>query len=223
MVKFVILPTCFLTFCINSLAIAGDDKNSDAGKIVNKNNETKSAVVRKNNSLKSIEKFLKENVDSHNSYINDLLSRIQNTRDALMCIVNKRRINKKDLKKEIDKFNNDVKEIVEKYNNIFTEPSSGSGIDTEALPEKSNPVKGHAIVTLDWRKRLRINCLYNPIQELTSPLTEENVIEFVNERKFSNELLETKDLPDSDVGCANVALSSPEKSIATIDDQKILN
>ena len=84
----------------------------------------------------------------------------------------------------------------------------------------TSPDKKHAIITLDWRKKLRFDGIFNPIKELTSPLTEENVMEFIDTNKELDGVLEKTDIPDSVSSCSHIPVESAEQAISTIDEQK---
>lgn len=221
MIKFFALSVCFFSIGFSFYLVAENTVNV---KDIDKN---KSVLARKRNSLKSIEELLRANNDCNNSYIDDLILRIQTTKEALANIVCNKNISKKALKNKIDKINKDMKDIVNKYNSLIDDDSTYNNdiIDKNVLPVSSKTTKGHAIVSLDWRKKLRFTEKQNPIQELTSPITEENVLEFIDENKNNSDgVLESKNIPDSDIGCPNVSTGNAGNTdaISIIDVQKIL-
>lgn len=209
-------------FCLVVLNVIqlGDVSSAKTVSQSHSQKESKTAVIRKSNSLNSIESLLRNN-NNNNAYINELLLRIQNTKELLARMVGKPTKNQKEMKHEIEKFNNNMKEIVEQYNELLSDNHAVSeSVDTDALPKSKRATKKHAIVTLDWRKKIRFDGIYNPIKELTSPLTEENVIEFIDENKKLDGILEKKDIPDSVSSCSHIVVESAEQAISTIDEQK---
>ena len=188
----------------------------------NSQKKSKIAVVRKNDSLNSIELLLKTN-NNNNAYINELLLRIQNTKELLARMVDKPIKKQKEIKYEIEKFNSNMKEIVEQYNKLLSDNHAiceHADTEVEDLPKSKKATKKHAIITLDWRKKLRFDGIFNPIKELTSPLTEENVMEFIDTNKELDGVLEKKDIPDSVSSCSHIPVESAEQAISTIDEQK---
>ena len=226
MIRLLLLGALFLYGIVSEYSTAST---------INKTNTNKSVsqlvVVRKNNSLRSIKEFLKKGNFTGN--LDELLASIQNTQELLAGMVGKRKLTKKQLKNEIEKFNNNMHDIVEQYNFLIKEQKCSEKNDNsklndantmlEDMPKSSKQVKGHAIVTLDYRKPSRLDRLNNPIQELMSPLTEENIQEFVElgNKKELPSLLEIKDIPDRDTQCRYISTSeSAEKAILDIEEQK---
>lgn len=213
-------------YCARSTTSAKQDKSQTDSR--------QSVVVKKNNSLQSIKELLKKN--NFNGDLDELLVNIQNTQNLLAGLVGRHRMTKAQLKNEIDKFNSNMQNIVQQYNKLVKNQEGSNKkeknindndhANASNMPKSSKQIAGHSIVTLDCRKQLRFDRSNSPIQELMSPLTEENIqeiIELGNQKNVSS-LLDCKDLPDSDTQCTYISTSeSAKNSILDIEEQKHFN
>lgn len=216
--RFLLLGLCCFELAVPAEGTAGVSKNSQSQLI----------VIQKNNSLRSIEELLKNS--SRDNDLNDLLVRIQNTKELLMGMVRKKKLTKTRLKNEIDKFNNNMKDILARYkkfvDTVVTDcDDSNNNVSNEHTTVKV--IKGHSIVTLDSRKRVRFNPGHTAIQDiidpLIEPLTEENIQEFIesDSKAEFDSLLGRKDIPDSDSFSHYVSTSaSAKRAIDDIEAQK---
>ena len=219
-----IMRFILLVLCCFGLAVLDVDSAVASG-----NSSAQSVVVKKNNPLRSMEELLKNNND--NNDFDDLLSRIQNTQELLMRLVGKKKLTKVQLRNEIDKFNSNMREILEQYKKLVENKLINNRTSVESDNKRPlTKARGHAIVTLDSRKRLRFNPGHTALQDLVDPLldplTEENIQEFINadNKPELDNSLDRKDIPDSEASCHYVSSAqSAENSINDIEAQKELD